>query len=657
MDKHNENVLKVILGLFSMTLMIYIGSTLLKRARVDFTQERLYTLSKGTKSILSKLDSQVKLKLYYSKTAANKGTEGLRVFNNHYLYVQELLRQYVANSRNNLSLEIIDPRPDTPEEEDAIVYGLRKFYLTETESYFFGLVAENESGTEKVIDFFDPNQKDKLEYKLTKLIYTVLNPQKKTIGIISSMDVMTENLSPYMAQIMRMQGKSVDESWTVTNMLSDFYNIRKIEKDTKSISGIDSLVVIHPKGFSDATLFAIDQFILKGGNLLVLVDPNAVSDRSASMLGGVSSSPDAAFKKIMDKWGLELKTNTYAGDKYLSGVGRFNPNMPAGRLLALVNCNENCTDDYKDNVTSGINNSTFIFPGVLEASSVENVEHTPILSTTAKGNSYTAVGYELNNPETLWNKFIEGTKPVVMAYKVVGKFKTAFPDGVKSTVNGNNKNENEEPKKVEVIKESSKESAFIVFSDVDFINDQFAFKNTFLGKAIANDNSTLFLNSVEALNGDIDLMSVRSKGRVNRSFDVINDIEFESEKRTADKVREINSRISKFQAELNQLGQNASTENIALLQNEGIEKKKELARSIAVLKKELRNVKREGRESIEAIGKFFQYLNTLFVPIIIVGFGVYFNNKRNRLMRGKRVMRNKADCNTKQSTQLEEVNV
>jgi len=669
MNKHNENYLKVILGLFSMTLMIYIGTTLFKKARVDFTEESLYTLSDGTKSILSKLDSPIKLKLYYSKTAANKGTEGLRTFNNHYLYVQELLRQYVGNSRNNLTLDVIDPRPDTPEEEDALAYGLKKFNLTETERYFFGLVAENESGTENIIEFFDPNQKDKLEYDLTKLIYTVLNPQKKNIGIISSMEVMTENLNPYMAQIMRMQGKAVNESWVVTKMLSEFYNVKKIEKDTKSITGLDSLVVIHPKEFSEETLFAIDQYVMKGGNLLVFVDPNAVSDSSAGMYGGTSSSPDAGFKKLMDKWGIELKANTYAGDKYLSGVGTFNPNRAAGRLLALLNCNENCTNEYKDNVTSGINNSTFVFPGVLETKEIEGIKHTPIMSTTAKGNSYTAMGYELNNPQALWNKFSEGSKPVVIAYKALGKFKTAFPDGVKSIVIKDEKKDGSKVKKssnvkndkdkVEVVKESTKESAVIVFSDVDFINDQFAFKNTFLGMAAANDNSTLFLNSVEALTGDVDLMSVRSKGRVNRSFDVINQIEFEAEKRTADKVKEINASIARFQAELNQLGKKANEGNIALLQNEGIRKKKELAKKIAVLKKELRAVKREGREKVEGIGKFFQYLNTLFVPFFVILFGVYYNRKRSRLMQGRRINK-KSDDSTKQSTSLnnfEEMNV
>lgn len=658
MDKHKENYLKVILGLFSMTLMIYIGSTVLKKARVDFTEEGLYTLSGGTKSILSKLDSPIKLKLYYSKTAANKGTEGLRAFNNHYLYVQELLRQYVGNSRNNLSLDIIDPRPDTPEEEDATAYGLKKFNLTETERYFFGLVAENESGTEKIIEFFDPNQKDKLEYELTKLIYTVLNPQKKNIGIISSMEVMTENLSPYMAQIMRMQGKNLNESWMVTKMLGEFYNVKKIEKDAKTITGVDSLVVIHPKGFSDETLFVIDQYLLKGGNLLVFVDPLSVSDRSSGMQGGISSSPDAGFKKLMDKWGISSKANTFAGDKYLSGVGKFNPNMPAGRLLALLNCNQNCTNEYKDNITSGINNSTFVYPGVLETKTIEGIKHTPIMSTTAKGNSYTAQGYELNNPQALWNKFSEGSKPVVIAYRAVGKYKTAFPDGVKKSEDKKeSKKKDKESKKVEVVKESTKESAVIVFSDVDFINDQFAFKKSFLGMAVANDNSTLFLNSVEALTGDVDLMSVRSKGRINRSFDVINQIEFKAEKRTADKVKEINASIARFQGELNQLGRKVNEENIAVLQNEGIRKKKELAKKIAILKKDLRSVKREGREKIEGIGKFFQYLNTLFVPFIVIWFGVYYNRKRNHLMQGRRLSKDSDKSVKSQSNQMTEVNV
>lgn len=657
MSKKRENYLKVTLGLISMTLMIYIGTTLFKKARLDFTEESLYTLSEGTKSILSKLDAPIKLKLYYSKTAANKGTEGLRVFNNHFHYVQELLRQYASNSRNNISLEVIDPRPDTPEEEDAMAYGLKKFHLTETESYFFGLVAENETGGEKIIEFFNPDQKDKLEYQLTKLIYTSLNPQKKNVGILSSLEVLTEDLSPYMAQLMRLQGKEVNQSWIVTQMLNEFYNVKKIEKDVEAISGLDTLVVIHPKDFSEKTLFAIDQYLMKGGKLLVFVDPNAVSDRMA-MMAGLSSSPDAGFKKLMDKWGVELQPNTFAGDKYLSGMGRVGSGQPPGRLLALLNCNAECTNKYKDTITSGINNATMVFPGVLKSKELEGVTHTPIMTTTEKGNSYIAMPYELNNPQTLWTKFTSGTEPVMLGYKVVGKFKTAFPNGIaveeKENDNKKKSKKKEEPLVKHGIKESQKESAIVVFSDVDMIHDQFAFKNTFIGPAVANDNSSLFLNSVEALAGDVDLMSVRSKGKINRSFDVINQIEFEAEKRTRDKVSEINANIARFQNELNQLGRNANEGNIAILQNEGLRKKKELAKKIAVLKRELRAVKREGREKVEEIGKFFQYLNTLLVPFLIAVSGFIYQYKRSQQTRGKREQTVDSDSPSQNSTTFTE---
>ena len=123
-------------------------------------------------------------------------------------------------------------------------------------------------------------------------------------------------------------------------------------------------------------------------------------------------------------------------------------------------------------------------------------------------------------------------------------------------------------------------------------------------------------------------MSIRSKGSINRAFDVIEKIEFDAEKKTAGKVNQINTSISKFQSELNQLGQKANEGNIALLQNEGLKKKKELAKKIALLKKELREAKREGREKIEFIGQLFQYFNTLFIPFLVILFGLWYSRKR-----------------------------
>lgn len=621
MSKIKEGYLKAILGLLCMIFLIYIGSTLLKGARLDLTEEKLYTLSQGTKNILKKLDSPITLKLYYSKEAANKGTEGLRIFNNYFLYVQTLLEQYAENSRNNIKLKVIDPRPDTEDEEDAVAYGLRKFNLTDTERYFFGLVAENESGSEKIIEFFDPNEKDRLEYELTKLIYSTQNPQKKNIGVISSLEVIGEEVSPYMEQVLRLQGKPSNSTWTSINALKEFYNVQKVEKDTNEILGVDTLIVIHPKDFSKETVYAIDQFLLNGGNLIVFVDPNNISDQST--FGQPSSSPGPEFSKMMKTWGVELEKDTYIGDKYLSGVGQFNPSQPPGRLIALLNCNQKCRTEHNNAISSGINNLTFVLPGSLKLTQKENIESEVLLSTTDKGNTYKAQSYELANARAMWNKFQEGIESKAISYRISGLFESSFdikPETDKS------KNE----RTSQHIKESTSKSSIVLVPDVDMLNDQFAFKRTFLGMAPANDNVTFLLNTVDALSGDIDLMSVRSKARINRSFDVVDEIEFNAEKKTQDKVKDIQANISRFQTELSQLGRKANEENMAVIRTEGIRKKKELAKKIALLKKELRNVRKEGREEVENLGKTLQVLNTLLIPIIVIVFGLFYSQTRKK---------------------------
>ncbi|MBT3981536.1 MAG: GldG family protein [Bacteriovoracaceae bacterium] len=631
MKGKKEELLIIVLSALSMVFLIHIGSTIGKKFQLDFTQENLYTLSDGSVSILKKLNAPIKLKFFYSKTAANKGSEGIRGFNNYAQYVEKLLKQYVANSGGNLTLEIIDPRPDTENEENAVAYGLKKFYITQTESYIFGLVAISETGTEKTIEFFDPNKQETVEYDITKMIYTVTDPKKKTIGILSSLPIIKEETSPYMAQMMRMQGKKPEESWIFIKFLREFYNLKEIKPDTAEIKSIDTLLVVHPKNFSEKTRFAIDQFVIGGGNLLLLVDPSATVDRIARQ--GDSNSSN--LKKLMSMWGLELVEGQFAGDKYLSGIGATRPGVPPSRLLPLVTCDQRCTDGLGDSISSGLKQLTLIYPGVLKFIPLAGVKGSPVLTTTDKGNAYSAGPRELMNPAGLWNKFSEGSSKVPMGYKVIGKYKTAFPGGISVEEVVAAKSDKEKPTKHRKIlpatAESLVESAVVVIADVDFIHDQFAFKKTMFGVQIANNNSNLVLNALEALSGSKDLIAVRSKGKFNRNFTVIDKIEFESEQKTSSKTGEINGSIRKFQNEINQLGRMAKGGNIALIQSESVRKKRELTKKVASLKRELRSVKRDGREKVENIGKRLQYINTLLVPVMVLLFGFFYNKRRKKL--------------------------
>ncbi len=609
-ERKYEAYLNITLTVLIMLFATYVGTTLGKKLKIDTTQERLYSLSEGTKSIIKKLNTPMTLKLYYSKTAANKGTEGIRAFNNYYFYVKDLLDEYVANSRNNLKLEVIDPRPDTKEEEDAIAAGLKRFPLSETEKYFFGLVVRSESGSEKVIEFFDPNMQENVEYDVTKLIYQATGQKKITVGILSSLKVLNEEMSPYIAQMMKMQGKDGQESWIITKMMQDFYTVVEVAKDSDKISAVDLLVIIHPKNLEQKTLLAIDQYLMEGGKILLLVDPLAVIEQAINppQMGGPPPDYSSDLAPLLDSWGIKYDKTDFAGDRYLSGVRRIDQFSPPVRLLPILDCNKVCTSVGKDIMANGINALGFIYPGILSLkSNIAERVYTPLVGTSEKGNSYKAMGYELGNPVALMNKFQDGTVPVMVGYKIVGKFKSAFTTG---------------------IMESKKESAVVVLADVDFIHDQNAFRSNMFGVSLANDNSKLFLNALENLSGNNDLMSIRSKGKFSRNFDVVDEIELSAQKDTEAKVVEINGQIEKFTQELNQLGRSGG--NVAIIQNEGIKKKKELALKIALLKGELREVKRIGRERVENLGVVLQNINTMLVPIIILIVGIFFS------FRGKR---------------------
>jgi len=241
-----------------------------KSLKVDITEQKLYTLSDGTKAILAKLNQPIKLKLYYAKTAALKGPDQIRYFNNYYEFVKALLEQYAVEAKGMVDLVIIDPRPFSEDEAEALRYGLRRFSITEEENFFFGVVAQTQFGVEKVIPFFSPERQNFVEYDISYLIDTAITRQKIRVGIMSSLPVMGEDVSGYMAQMMRMQGQQPRGPWAVVEQLRKKYEVTDVPTDVNDINDIDILLVIHPKELVEKTLFAIDQFVLKGGRAIML---------------------------------------------------------------------------------------------------------------------------------------------------------------------------------------------------------------------------------------------------------------------------------------------------------------------------------------------------------------------------------------------------
>ena len=228
------SVLRMALGVACIVVIALcvamIVEKLIGRARADLTEHRMYTLSEGTRNIIGKLNQPVTLKLYYSRVAARKGPEFLREYNNYYLYVRDLLEEYADLSNGNLKLEVVDPRPFTDEEEEAIhEHELKHYRISEDEKFFFGLVARNELGKKKVIPMFQRERQELVEYDISKLINSVTRTKKRRLGILSTLPVMGIKMTPAVMRMLQMQRQMPPPPWIIAEHLREGYEVERVE--------------------------------------------------------------------------------------------------------------------------------------------------------------------------------------------------------------------------------------------------------------------------------------------------------------------------------------------------------------------------------------------------------------------------------------------
>ena len=624
-----------------------------KSWKLDITDQELYTLSDGTKGILSKLNQPIRARLFYAKTAALKGPDQIKFFNNYYEFVKALLEEYVTVSNGMVELEIVDPRPFTNDEEEALKYGLRRFPITEEESFFFGLVVQTQFGVEKSIPFFSPDRQNFLEYDISYLIDTAITRQKKKIGVLSSLPVMGDDVSGYMAQMMMRQGQQPRPAWTFVEHLRRQYEVETVATDVNDINDVDILLVIHPKNLPEQTLFAIDQFVLKGGRTIVCVDPHCFSDRPPQQMGmqmQMQHDSSSNLNTLTKTWGLEMPDKTFAGDRALASLANIRANQRPERIIGYLNMTPEGNCFAKDNViTSELNQVRMLFTGVLKevADSNEakdsdlNIKRMPIITTTNRGGTFTIGNqYELMilDGESLMKKFADGTEPVAMGYVVTGRLKSSFPKGIEVESESPDPNDPNETVTtttlVTGLKEAEQDCVVAVFSDVDFISDNMAYQNSFFGKVVVGDNATLMLNTIDDLSGSSDLVSIRSRGNFKRPFTVVDEIERQAEAETAEEVENINMQIAGFQSKLQSILTSAKEGQEDVIGSSIVNEKQQVELKIHQAQRQLRQVKMARRERIEQLGNALSNFNILLIPAIVLTIAVVLAVHRSARARG-----------------------
>jgi ABC-2 type transport system permease protein len=651
-----NQTIRAIVGSIFVLIIIFSAISICQNAagqwKIDVTEQKLYTLSDGTKAILGKLNQPIQAKLYYTKTAAMKGPDQIKFFNNYYEFVKSLLQQYAAVSSGKFELQIIDPRPYSDDEADAIRFGLQQYKISQEESFFFGLVIQTQFGVEKTIPFFSPERQNFIEYDISYLIDTAIARQKKKIGILSSLPIMGDDTSDYMVQLMQQQGQAPRQPWTFVEQLRRKFEVSAVAADVNDINNVDILLVIHPKNLPDQTMFAIDQFILKGGRTIVCIDPYCFADTAgqSSMTGGVQPR-NSQVDALINNWGLKMPTNTFAGDRKLAEIRQISATTRSQTIIGLLDLLPGCFN--KDNVISAeLSDVRILFAGALQEITPDpnkpqqenNIKRTPLIMTTAKGNTFTISSpYEMMvlDPENLINRFREGSSPVVMGYSITGRFKSSFPDGLDIKI------ESEDPNKTTTthlagLTEARDDCAVVVFSDVDFISDSLAYGTTFFGKVIVGDNSALMLNAIDDLCGSGDLVAIRSRGNYKKPFIVVDEIERQAEAQTQDEIGKLDLKIASYNAKLQSIVSSSGQNEQAVIGSQIVQQRRQIEDSIYQAEREKRSINMQRLEQIDKLGMKLQRANTLAAPAVILAFAIILSIKGS--LRKRHYISHKSDA-------------
>jgi ABC-type uncharacterized transport system involved in gliding motility auxiliary subunit len=612
-----------------------LAGAVLTRGRIDLTQDKLYTVSEGTRNILENLDEDVTLRFYFSKSRAEERFAG---FAPYAARVRDLLEEYVAKSNGKLRLEVADPEPFSDTEVRAASFGLRGIPINSAqEMFYFGLAGTNSTDQEVVIPFFSPDREESLEYDLTKLVYSLANTKKKVIGVITSVPM---DGNP-MAQMLNPRAPP-QEPWMALEYLREGFEVKMIQPSVETLEkDLDVIVLVHPQNLSPSLTYAIDQFVLGGGKVLAFIDPyfeqqdvpRDPQNPMASMMADRSSSLGA----LGDAWGIEMSKDDIAADKELA-LRLTMQGQPVDYVVYLGLTEDKDSFDKTDFSVGELKSVNLATPGVLRKKDGATTTITPLMQTTKSSMRVPKSKIQFQpSPSDLLATFQSGGERLMVAARISGNAMTAFPQGKPK---GPNESEPPAPLLPEAqILESKGPINVIVVADADMVGDGFWVRvQNFLGNRIPMsfaDNGAFIVNAVDNLSGSNDLISLRSRGRSQRPFDKVVELRREAEGKFRQKEKDLQTKLQEANKRLEELlgGKDVSA---ALYSPELKNEQKRFREEEKNTREELRNVRYELNKDVNALKTRLVLANGFAVPVFILLAGVVVWSMRRKKMKEAR---------------------
>jgi ABC-type uncharacterized transport system involved in gliding motility auxiliary subunit len=588
-----------------LVLGISVSNALLQGFRLDLTQNKLYTLSEGTEKILENIEEPVNLYFFYS----DRATANIPQLRTYAGRIRETLQEFVQHSNGKLRLTIIDPLPFSEDEDRANEFGLQGVALQSTsDPIYIGIAGTNSIGDEEIIAFLDPGKENFLEYDLAKLVYTLSNPERPVIGLITDLPMFSgfDN-----------QTQQSRQPWLIVPEVQQLFAVRTLSTtETQIDADIDVLMVVHPKELGSATLYAIDQFVLGGGRALFAVDPFSEVDipppNPQNPQAALMASRSSSLNNLTDAWGVSVNTENVVGDD-LFALEVSAAGLRPTRHIGLIGIDDTAMDE-DDVIMSGVRILNFGYTGYIEVADDASATVTPLVQS-----SDIAAPLPVNilpfmqDPATLRDGFSPTGERYTLAARIQGKVSSAFPEGPPVDVPTG--------PDAEHLTEAVDSINVILIADTDIFTDRLwaQVQNVFgqrLTTAFAN-NGNFIVNALDNLTGSGDLISIRGRGTFNRPFTRVQNLRREAEGQYRITEQRLQQELQATEAKLAELQVSRDDSNALILTSEQEDALERFQQERINIRKELRKVRRNLDQSIESLGTWLKIINIGLMPLII----------------------------------------
>ncbi len=610
LDRSSRAMIGLALAIVLLFAVNILSNTTFKSMQLDLTDDKLFTLSEGTKRVLTSLDEPVEVRLFFSRALGDRSPDNARYHNR----VRELLLQYAEIANGKIQLTFENPEPFTSSEDRAVAFGLEGIPVNEAgDQGFFGLAATNSTDDQVIIPFFATERETFLEYDLTKMVQRLVNPTRKTVGLLSTIPI----AGGYVPEF------GTTQRWPVIERVMEFFRIMPLPTKTREIPAeVDILMLVHPVGLNPHTMYAIDQFMMRGGKALAFVDPVAEAEAASTRKQGFRPR-GSNFNRVLERWGIRMVPGKVAAD--LDAARRVNVRQGAqikvADYIAWLSLTERnfATGDV---VTGDMSLLNFASAGVLEPTQDKNMQLTALVKSGGRSQQIDALKIR-NGADVmaLFREFKPETKDLILAARVTGKANTAFPEGPPQDKTAPGPRAAAAQKESAHLGQASAPMTAIVVADVDMLHQRFWLEvNESMGQRVMvpnANNGDFVVNALDYLSGSDALIGLRARGKSTRPFTLVQNIRKDAEQRFSVKEQQLQEKLVGAQNRLNELMSREADQSDFILQTNQKRALEESRTEIVGIRTELRDVQHELRKDIERLESWMKFFNIAAVPLLL----------------------------------------